>query len=226
MRWHQDSKLIVNVSKKKWVEGESEGVELGFEGNTDGDTDLAKAYEDMYRELEALAESFLNGQTGQVASGIATKDEISNASGLHSIGHVGTRDGVSINKVGEPYGKLTVAVTPAGAEEGPPLPPEPANLPKPEPVNVPIAENGDELEGFLVKHFVIAVSDSGTKIAKTFGGRVMLHGATAWPEVMEPLFDITDLDKGQKFDPPYPIKAWCTKSAGGWPNKVISFEKV
>ena len=134
--------------------------------------------------------------------------------------------GVGITKVGEPSGKLTVAVTPAGAEEGPPLPPEPANLPKPEPVNVPIAENGDELEGFLVKHFVIAVSDSGIKIAKTFGGRVMLHGATAWPEVMEPLFDITDLDKGQKFDPPYPIKAWCTKSAGGWPNKVISFEKV
>jgi len=48
MRWHQDSKLVINISKKKWVEGESEGVELGWEGNTDGDTDLDIAYEKKF----------------------------------------------------------------------------------------------------------------------------------------------------------------------------------
>jgi hypothetical protein len=201
MRWHQDSKLTINVSKKKWVEGESNGVELGWEGSTDGDTDLDKAYAEKYDELDALADKFLDSNP--------TIEDVASALGAE----VTLADVAQANRE---KGFKDVHV-----EEPPPLPSEAA-----EEVRTPIAENGDELVSFLVESFEIAESNDRNRKAKVFGGPVRQHGASAWHEIMEPLIDISDMDVGQKFKPPYPVKAWCTKSTKGYPNVVQYFEKA
>ncbi len=213
--WYRDGKGGV-IYTRKVSDGNYGSHEYGewFEGEIGADTDIAKALATMKAGVKERVEQqitdFLNG---------ASVDEIAS-----ELGGVATQEGAEVTKVGEPSGKLTVAVTP----EEPPLPPPPPGFENPVKVEerTPVDDNGEDLEGFLVDYFIVDESQSGTKIAKTHGGRVKLHGAVAWPEVMEALVGITDLDKGQRFKPPYPVKAWCTKSDGGWPNKVQYFEKA
>jgi len=92
-------------------------------------------------------------------------------------------------------------------------------------VRTPISDDGEELKSFRVDYFIIHESEHGSKYAKVHGGPVKKYGASAWGEVMEALVDISDLDVGQKFDPPYNVKAFCTTSEKGFPNKVMYFER-
>jgi hypothetical protein len=217
MRWHQDSKLTISVSKKKWVEGESQGVELGWEGSTDGDTDLDKAYAEKYAELDALAEKFLDSNP--------TIEDVASELGAEVAGGRAIETDVPAI-LSPPAGPI-----PTRGEEKPPLPGEdistqtgPAIV---EEVRTPVAENGDELVSFLVQRIVIIEGDSGQNYAKIFGGNVMKFGASAWPEKMEDIFgDIQDLDHKQELPPPYPIKAFCTVSEKGYANRVQYFEKA
>ena len=204
MRWHQDSKLVINISKKKWVEGESEGVELGWEGNTDGDTDLDIAYEKKFAELDALATKFLNGQP--------TVDEIASELGAEVVG-----------------GRAVEQDVPTRTEETPPLPGEKIVTPAGDTltalteVRTPMDDNGDEFDIFPVERIKITVSDTGTKFAKVFGGRWQKFGVTVWEEVMEGVFPIGDLDVGHEFKPAQALKAKAILNEKGNPKKVVEF---
>ena len=206
MRWHQESRLVVNISKKKWVEGESEGVELGWEGNTDGDADLDIAYEKKFAELDALATKFLNGQPAvdQVAEAL----------------------GAEVNFT-EPEMPFVKPVASTQVEEKPPLPTQdvPSNVPSNifELIRTPMDENGDEYDIFPVERIKIVVSDTGTKFAKVFGGRWQKFGVTVWEEVMEGVFPIGDLDVGHEFAPPQAMKAKAILNDNGNPKKVVEF---
>ncbi len=199
MRWHQESKLVINISKKKWVEGESEGVELGWEGNTDGDTDLDIAYEKKFAELDALATKFLNG---------ASVDEIAS-----ELGGVATQEGAEVTFTPE---EASIPVT-SHIEEKPPMPGAA------EEVRTPMDDNGDEFDIFPVDKFKIVVSDSGTKFAKVYGGRWQKFGVTVWEEVMEGVFPIGDMDVGHEFAPPQAMKAKAILNEKGNPKKVVEF---
>ena len=204
MRWHQESRLVINISKKKWVEGESEGVELGWEGNTDGDTDLDIAYEKKFAELDALATKFLNGQL--------TMEQIAS-----ELGGVATQEGAVVTEEVD----ASLANAPKVArEEKPPMPgaTEEATV-----TRTPMDENGDEYDIFPVERIKIAVSDSGTKFAKVFGGRWKKFGVTVWEEVMEGVFPIGDLDVGHEFKPAQALKAKAILNEKGNPKKVVEF---
>jgi hypothetical protein len=192
MRWHQDSKLTINVSRKKWVEGESNGVELGWEGSTDGDTDLDKAYAEKYDELDALAESFLDSNPTDVASELGAE--------------VYAQDtGADVNTTHPGLPK------PPG-EEKPPLPGESqtqtlegdASLPStPKEVRTPIGENGDELEEIVVDYFIVLIKKDGEKYAKAYNKKYHKFGVTVWREVMKEssIGDVQEYDVGQRLEP-------------------------
>ena len=92
-------------------------------------------------------------------------------------------------------------------EEKPPMPQEE--------VRTPLDEvTGEELASFKVDYFIV------------HGGTVKKYGASAWGEVMEALVGIDDMDVGFRFEPPYPVKAFCTTSEKGFPNKVKFFERI
>lgn len=118
------------------------------------------------------------------------------------------------------------------AEEKPPTPTDyqGGRSTEPEPgeeVRIPLDEDtGEELVSFKVDWFMVHESEGGSKYAKVHGGTVKKYGASAWGEVMEALVDISDMEPGFRFNPPYPVKAFCTTSDKGFPNKVKFFERT
>jgi len=122
----------------------------------------------------------------------------------------------------------------ASSEEPPPLPTEEveqmpglAQALDTTEVRIPLDEDtGEELVSFKVDWFMVHESESGSIYAKVHGGTVKKYGASAWGEVMEALVDISDMEPGFRFNPPYPVKAFCTTSEKGFPNKVKYFERT
>jgi len=94
-------------------------------------------------------------------------------------------------------------------------------------VRTPLDEDtGEELVSFKVDWFMVHESESGSIYAKVHGGTVKKYGASVWGEVMEALVDISDMEPGFRFNPPYPVKAFCTTSDKGFPNKVKFFKRT
>ena len=209
--WYRDGKGGV-IYTRKVSDGNYGSHEYGewFEGEIGADTDIAKALGTMKAGVKQRVDKeiadFLNG---------ASVDEIASELGA-----------VVTEKV-----DASVPNAPKVArEEPPPLPGEglSSDWPQPpevaEPVRTPMDENGDEYDIFPVERIKIAVSDSGTKFAKVYGGRWQKFGVTVWEEVMEGVFPIGDMDVGHEFAPPQAMKAKAILNEKGNPKKVIEFQ--
>ena len=95
----------------------------------------------------------------------------------------------------------------------------------PEPTRVPVDDDGNEYDIFVVDKLRIESTSTGTKIGKAFGGKWRKFGVMVWPEIMEALIgSIADLDVGQEFGPPKPgTKAKALLNEKGSPSKVVEW---
>ena len=95
---------------------------------------------------------------------------------------------------------------------------------RPEPVNVPIDDAGNEYATFVVTRIVIGSTQSGAIVGKAFGGRYAKWGVTVWPERIEELFPGRELTIGDEL----PVKAGTTARVllndKGNPSKVVAWE--
>ena len=202
--WYRDGKGGV-IYTRKVSDGNYGSHEYGewFEGEIGADTDIGKALATMKAGVKERVEQeiadFLNG---------ASVDEIASELG----GEVTAYD------VKDASGRPQIAIA-MPVEEKPPMPGAAE-----EPVRTPMDENGDEYDIFPVERIKIAVSDSGTKFAKVYGGRWQKFGVTVWEEVMEGVFPIGDMDVGHEFAPPQAMKAKAILNEKGNPKKVIEFQ--
>ena len=95
----------------------------------------------------------------------------------------------------------------------------------PEPRFVPIDDDANEYDIFVVDKLRIESTSTGTKVGKAFGGKWKKFGVMVWPEVMEALIgSIADLDVGQEFGPPKPgTRAKALLNEKGSPSKVVEW---
>lgn len=114
--------------------------------------------------------------------------------------------------------------------DGTPHPPA-STTPSAPMTQAPTGNGGEgETETYLVQSIKAQVTPNGNPYYAVKGGRCTKRGVTAWPEVAEPQiqaiaqFDLTTLEVGQEWTPPFQIQAVSIVPEGReWPNKVTAF---
>ncbi|KKM97436.1 hypothetical protein LCGC14_1168090 [marine sediment metagenome] len=208
-------RIRVSIGRKLWHDDQGKphntyisdvGIEKDLPSGVDKDSFQAGlatwCIEKIQENTEKAAAAFLNGQP--------TVDEIAKALGAE----VTAFD----------RGAEATARDYSPAEEPPPTGGRAAEEAPATETRTPIDDNGDEYDIFKVDKFKIVVTDSGTKLAKVYGGRWQKFGVTVWEEVMEGVFPIGDLDVGHEFAPPQAMKAKAILNDKGNPKKVIEFQ--
>lgn len=124
----------------------------------------------------------------------------------------------------------TLAQKPENVPAGSPPPPPPTTPASAPGVQKPSNGGGEQVETFLVQAIKSQVTPNGNSYYAVKGGRCTKRGVTAWPEVAEPQiqaiakFDLTTLEIGQEWKPPFQIQAVSIVPEGReWPNKVTAF---